>query len=36
MGLIRQLIPEGQRFEFEDYTDDVGLGNGPIKLKLAM
>ena len=36
MGLIRQLIPEGQRFEFEDYTDDDGLGNGPIKLKLAM
>ena len=36
MGLIQQLIPEGQRFEFEDYTDDDGLGNGPIKLKLAM
>jgi len=36
MGLIRQLIPEDQRFEFEDYTDDDGLGNGPIKLKLAM
>jgi len=36
IGLIRQLIPEGQRFEFEDYTDDDGLGNGPIKLKLAM
>lgn len=35
-GLIQQLIPEGQRFEFEDYTDDDGLGNGPIKLKLAM
>lgn len=36
IGLIRQLIPEGQTFEFEDYTDDDGLGNGPIKLKLAM
>ncbi len=36
IGLIQQLIPEGQRFEFEDYTDDDGLGNGPIKLKLAM
>ncbi len=36
IGLIRQLIPEGQTFEFEDYTDDDGLGNGPIKLKLTM
>ncbi|MGF1470437.1 MAG: hydantoinase B/oxoprolinase family protein [Rubrobacteraceae bacterium] len=36
IGLIHQLIPEDQRFEFEDYTDDDGLGNGPIKLKLAM
>ncbi len=34
--MIRQLIPEGERFEFEDYTDDDGLGNGPIKLHLAM
>src|ERR687890_369505 len=36
INLIRQLIPEGERFEFQDYTDDDGLGNGPIKLKLAM
>jgi len=36
IGLIRQLIPEGRRFEFEDFTDDDGLGHGPIKLKLAM
>ena len=36
IALMNQLIPEGQRFEFEDYTDDDGLGNGPIKLKLAM
>jgi N-methylhydantoinase B len=35
INLIRQLVPEGERFEFEDYTDD-GLGNGPIKLRLAM
>jgi N-methylhydantoinase B len=35
-GLIQQLIPEGERFEFEDYTDDDGLGNGPIKLNLTM
>jgi len=34
--LIRRHVPEGQRFEFEDYTDDDGLGNGPIRLKLAM
>jgi N-methylhydantoinase B len=34
--LIRQNIPEGERFEFEDYTDDDGIGNGPIKLKLTM
>ncbi len=36
INLIRQLIPEDERFEFEDYTDDDGLGNGPIKLRLAM
>lgn len=36
MGLIEDLIPEGERFEFEDYTDDDGLGHGPIRLKLAM
>ena len=34
--LIRENVPEGERFEFEDYTDDDGLGNGPIKLKLTM
>ena len=28
--------PKAKRFEFEDFTDDDGLGNGPIKLKLAM
>src|SRR5215210_6861794 len=34
--LIREHVPECERFEFEDYTDDDGLGNGPIKLKLTM
>jgi N-methylhydantoinase B len=34
--LIRQNLPDGQRFEFEDFTDDDGLGHGPIKLHLAM
>ena len=34
--LVREHIPEGERFEFEDYTDDDGIGNGPIKLKLTM
>ena len=36
IALIQQLIPEGERFEFEDYTDDDGLGHGPIKLYLTM
>jgi N-methylhydantoinase B len=34
--LIRQHVPEGERFTFEDFTDDDGIGNGPIKLKLTM
>ncbi len=34
--LIRTHLPDGERFEFEDYADDDGLGNGPIKLKLAL
>ncbi|MGH3089352.1 MAG: hydantoinase B/oxoprolinase family protein [Rubrobacteraceae bacterium] len=34
--LIRDNVTEGERFSFEDYTDDDGLGNGPIKLKLTM
>jgi N-methylhydantoinase B len=34
--LIRTHLPDGERFEFEDLADDDGLGNGPIKLKLAM
>lgn len=34
--LIRENVPEGEKFSFEDYTDDDGIGNGPIKLKLTM
>lgn len=34
--LIRTYLPDGQRFDFEDFTDDDGIGNGPIKLKLMM
>ena len=34
--LILELLPEGERFTFEDYADDDGLGNGPIKLHIEM
>jgi len=34
--LIRELLPEGEVFTFDDYVDDDGLGNGPIKLQLEM
>jgi N-methylhydantoinase B len=34
--LIRTHLPDGERFEFEDYADDDGLGFGPIKLKMAL
>ena len=34
--LIRTHLPDGERFEFTDYADDDGLGNGPIKLHMAM
>lgn len=34
--LIRRYLPDGKKFTFEDYTDDDGLGYGPIKLKLTM
>ena len=33
--LIRTHLPDGERFEFTDYADDDGLGNGPIKLQMA-
>jgi N-methylhydantoinase B len=36
LELIRQHLPDGERFEFEDYADDDGLGSGPIKLKMVM
>ncbi|MDX1747648.1 MAG: hydantoinase B/oxoprolinase family protein, partial [Halobacteriales archaeon] len=34
--LIVDLLPEDERFVFEDYADDDGLGNGPIKLRVEM
>jgi N-methylhydantoinase B len=34
--LIRAHLPDGERFEFTDYADDDGLGNGPIKLQMAL
>jgi N-methylhydantoinase B len=34
--LILDLLPEDERFVFEDYADDDGLGNGPIKLRVEM
>jgi N-methylhydantoinase B len=34
--LIRQHLPDGERFTFEDYADDDGLGTGPIKLAVTM
>ncbi|HEY5429093.1 MAG TPA: hydantoinase B/oxoprolinase family protein [Solirubrobacteraceae bacterium] len=34
--LIRTHLPDGERFAFTDYADDDGLGNGPIKLQMAM
>jgi len=34
--LIREFIPEGERYTFEDYADDDGLGHGPIKLHLEI
>lgn len=35
IDLIRTYLPDGERFEFTDYADDDGLGNGPIKLHMA-
>jgi N-methylhydantoinase B len=34
--LIRTHLPDGERFSFEDFADDDGLGSGPIKLKMVM
>ena len=36
IDLIHEFIPEGERYTFEDYVDDDGLGNGPIKLHLEI
>lgn len=36
IDLIREFIPEGERYAFEDYADDDGMGNGPIKLHLEI
>ncbi|MWG36294.1 hydantoinase B/oxoprolinase family protein [Halomarina oriensis] len=36
VDLIREFVPEGERYTFEDYVDDDGMGNGPIKLHLEI
>jgi N-methylhydantoinase B len=36
IDLIREFIPEGETYTFEDYADDDGMGNGPIKLHLEI
>ena len=36
IDLIHQFVPEGERFTFEDYADDDGMGTGPIKLHLEI
>jgi N-methylhydantoinase B len=36
IDLIDEFVPEGERYTFEDYVDDDGLGNGPIKLHLEI
>lgn len=36
IDLIRTHLPDGERFEFEDFADDDGLGSGPIKLRMVM
>ena len=36
IDLIHEFVPEGERYTFEDYVDDDGMGNGPIKLHLEI
>ncbi|MEF8808726.1 hydantoinase B/oxoprolinase family protein [Natronomonas sp.] len=36
INLIDEFVPEGERYTFEDYVDDDGMGNGPIKLHLEI
>ncbi|MUV85364.1 hydantoinase B/oxoprolinase family protein [Natronomonas sp. CBA1123] len=36
INLIDEFVPEGETYTFEDYVDDDGMGNGPIKLHLEI
>jgi N-methylhydantoinase B len=36
IDLVDEFVPEGERYTFEDYVDDDGMGNGPIKLHLEI
>ncbi|WP_049998876.1 hydantoinase B/oxoprolinase family protein [Halococcus sediminicola] len=36
LDLIHEFVPEDERHTFEDYVDDDGMGNGPIKLHLEI
>lgn len=36
INLIREFVPDGERYTFEDHVDDDGMGNGPIKLHLEI
>lgn len=36
IDLIREFIPEDERYAFEDYVDDDGMGTGPIRLHLEI
>ena len=36
IDLIDEFVPEGETYTFEDYVDDDGMGNGPIKLHLEI
>ena len=36
LDLIAEFVPEGETYTFEDYVDDDGMGNGPIKLHLEI
>lgn len=36
IDLIHEFVPEGETYTFEDYVDDDGMGNGPIKLHLEI
>ena len=36
IDLIEEFVPAGERYTFEDYVDDDGMGNGPVKLHLEI